>query len=135
MATAFSYRNEDGTNRGESNTSTRGAELSLAYTFSAPQGIKLPFLKKVRFSSDLSLTWSARYSSSARRDRLVTLESPAPEWTGLQNDNSFSTTLSASYRFSRSIEAGLQTGYSRSKGLAPTTTETMDLEVWVMFRF
>jgi hypothetical protein len=135
MATAFSYRNEEGTNRGESDSRTSGGELSLAYTFAAPQGIRLPFLKKVRFSSDLSLTWSLRYSRSARRERLVTAGDPAPEWRALQNDNSFSTTLSASYRFSRSIEAGLQTGYSRSKGLALTTTETMDLDVWVMFRF
>ncbi len=135
MARATSFRNETGTNKGESDTRTRGAELSLAYSFAAPQGIKLPFLSKVRFSSDLSLTWSLRYSNSLRRDRLITDQNQNPNWTGLQNDNSVATTLSASYRFSRSIEAGLQTGYSRAKGLAPQTTETLDLNVWVMFRF
>ena len=135
MASAFNYRNADGSSRGESDTRTRGIDLSLSYSFAAPQGIKLPFLKKVRFSSDLSLTGTLRYANSTRRERLVTTQDPGPEWTGLQDDNSFSASVSASYRFSRSIEAGLETGYSRSKGLAPTTTETMDLDIWVLFRF
>jgi hypothetical protein len=134
LGSTFSFLNEAGTNRSEVNSATRGLELSLTYSFSAPQGIKLPFLRKVRFSSDLSVSWSVRYANTLRRQR-AWLAGVPETWTAQQDDNSVSTTLGASYRFSRSIEAGLNTGYSRNKGLAPTTTETMDLDIWVLFRF
>jgi hypothetical protein len=138
LTNAFSFQNATGTSRSEANSVTRGGELTLSYSFSAPQGVKLPFLKRLRFSSDLSLNWSLRYSNTLRRQRPWTDGIPAqwdPAIHRLQDDNTVSTTIGASYRFSRSIEAGLTTGYSRNKGLQPTTTETTNLDVWVLFRF
>jgi hypothetical protein len=88
----------------------------------------------LRFSSDLSLTWSLQAGQTHRYvERWVgVVPDTASE---LQRDNSFGTSLAASYRFSRGIEAGLTAGYTQSRGLAVTTTESMDLDFWVLFKF
>ncbi len=131
---AINYLSETGENRSVANSGSRGGDLSLSYSFSAPKGLKLPFLKRLRFSSDLRLSWSLRYAQP-RRSR--------PPWTGgipgepvpQQYDNSASTRLAASYSFSRTIESGLNFGYSYTKGLTGTATKTTDLDLWVLFRF
>jgi len=130
----INYLSEDGTVRSVADGQSRSADFSLSYAFAAPQGVKLPFLRRLRFSSDLTLTWTIRYSRSTRVQTPWDAAGPGKS-TDLQRDNSFGTTLAASYRFSRSIEAGLNTGYSRSRGLSPTTTESTNLDVWVLFRF
>jgi hypothetical protein len=134
FGTATSYLSDSGTLRSVAHSSERGVNLSLSYAFSAPQGLRLPFLRKLRFASDLSLTWSLRAAQTRRSQERFTAGIPTDS-TNLQKDNSFGTSLAASYRFSRSIEAGLNAGYSQSRGLSPTTTETMDLDFWVLFRF
>ncbi len=131
---AVNYLSEDGTVRSIADSRSRSADFSLSYAFAAPQGIKLPFLRRLRFSSDLTLTWTMRYSQSTRVQTPYDASGPGRS-TDLQRDNSFGTTVAASYRFSRSIEAGLNTGYSRSRGLSPTTTESVNLDIWVLFRF
>lgn len=132
---ATNYLAENGLRRNVTDTRTRGGNLSLSYSFSAPQGIKLPLLSRVKFTSDLSLSATMRYSNSTGRLYQYNELGALADTTALSNDNSFGTTLAASYRFSRSIEAGLNSGYSYSKGLTPIVTETFDLNLWVLFRF
>jgi hypothetical protein len=129
------FRDDSGAERSVTHSSERSVNLSLSYAFSAPQGLRLPLLGKLRLSSDLSLTWSLRASQNHRWLELWVGGVPADETSNLQLDNSFGTSLAASYRFSRSIEAGLNTGYSQSRGLSATTTQSMDLDLWVLFRF
>ncbi|MBN2537121.1 hypothetical protein JXB37_02470 [candidate division WOR-3 bacterium] len=134
FSSATSFLSETGLSRSVTDTDTRGADLSLSYSFSAPQGLRLPFLKRVRFSSDLRLTWSLRYARTLRTRTQWTgglPEDPVPQ----QNDNSVSTRLAASYSFSRTIEAGANVGYGYTKGLTGTSTKTADLDFWVLFRF
>jgi hypothetical protein len=129
------FLSDDGLRRNVTDTRTRGGNLSVSYSFSAPQGIKLPLLRNLKFTSDLTLNATMRYANTV--GKLIqwdTLGVPN-DTTDLSDDNSFGATLAASYRFSRSIEAGLSSGYSRSKGLTPVTTETVDLDLWVLFRF
>ncbi|MGQ9708070.1 MAG: hypothetical protein ACUVUR_04270, partial [bacterium] len=133
-SSAISYISETGRNRSLTDTRTQGANTSLTYSFSAPQGLKLPFLRKVRFSSDLSLTWQLRYSRTIRQQTVWT-ELEEATTVPQQRDNAASTTLGASYRFSRSIEAGLNTGYSYNKGISGISNERTDLNLWVLFRF
>ena len=134
FGTVTSYLSESGTERSVAHSDDRGINLSMSYAFSAPQGLRLPFLKKLKFSSDLSLTWSLRVGQTHRWLQKWTAGVPADP-TELQKDNSFGTSLAASYRFSRSIEAGLNAEYSQSRVLSSTTTETMNLDLWVLFRF
>jgi len=128
-------QSESGQERSVTDTRSQGANASLSYTFSAPQGIKLPFLRKVRFSSDLSLTWQLRYQQTVRtaaswaQNNLTDLDT-------LQLDHSTTTNLAASYRFSRSVEAGVNTGYSlTANGITNRSNVRTDVDVWVLFRF
>jgi hypothetical protein len=127
---ATTFQDDSGAKRSVTKSNIRGVDLSFSYAFSAPQGLRFPLLGKLKFSSDLSLTWSLRVSQTHRWLQLADTTSE------LQRDNSFGTSVAASYRFSRSIEAGLTAGYNQSRGLSSvTTTESMDLDLWVLFRF
>jgi hypothetical protein len=130
-----SFLDDSGAERSVTHSNTRGVNLSFSYAFSAPQGLRIPFLGKLKFSSDLSLTWSLHASQAHRYLQRWVGGAPTDTTSELQRDNSFGTSLSASYRFSRSIEAGLTAGYNQSRGLSVTTTESIDLDFWVLFRF
>lgn len=130
----ISYLSETGINRSQTDSRTQGANFSLSYAFSAPQGLKLPFLRRVRFSSDLNLTGQLRISQTLR-DQKVWSSIGEPSVVPQQRDNAFGTTIGASYRFSRAIEAGLNTGYSYNRGLSGITTRRTDLNCWILFRF
>jgi len=135
FGTTVSFRDDSGYERSVTHSNTRGLSFSLSYAFSAPQGLRFPLLGKLKFSSDLSLTWSLNLSQTNRSQELQFGAVPSDTVTPLQRDNTYGTSLAASYRFSRSIEAGLNAGYSQSRGLSVTTTESMDLDLWVLFRF
>lgn len=125
------YLSETGDRTNVATTRTQGGNLSVSYSFSAPKGLVIPFLRRVRFSSDLSLNMQLRYSNAIRRS--VPWDRPP---STDQNDHSFATTIGASYRFSRSIEAGLNTAYSENNnGITRTKTKRTDLDIWVLFRF
>lgn len=130
----LNYLNETGTNRSETNSRSPGVNLSLSYTFSAPKGLRFPFLRQVRFSSDLNLSCQIRYSQNLRKQTLWT-EGKEPTTTPQQQDQATATSLGASYRFSRSIEAGLNTGYSYNRGITGFTTQRLDINIWLLFRF
>jgi len=135
FTTTTNFLDDSGADRSVTYSNVRGMNLSFSYAFSAPQGLRFPFLGKLKFSSDLSLTWSLRASQTHRWLQTWVGGLPADTTSELQRDNSFGTSLAASYRFSKSIEAGLNAGYSQSRGLSVTTTESMDLDLWVLFRF
>ena len=128
------WRESEG-DKSVTSTDTRSAELKVEYAFSAPQGLKLPFLRTFRFSSDLRLTWQlqlARGQGSRTNWTQGFADDPVPT----KEDNSWSTRLAASYRFSRSVEAGLNTGYSSTRsGITGYANRTTDLDIWVLFRF
>lgn len=117
----------------KTNNSQRNGTFSLSYSFNAPQGIKLPGLRKVKFSSDLSLTWSLRLGENYS-DLVDPRNQPAPVVS--RRDQDISTSISASYRVSRSVESGLNTGYSLYKNIQRgTASRSVDLNFWVLFRF
>lgn len=133
-ANNISYLSETGVNRSQIFSRVKGANFSLSYAFSAPQGLKLPFLRRVRFSSDLNLTGQLRLSQTFR-DQRVWSTFGEPVASPQQRDNTLTATVGASYRFSRAIEAGLNSGYSYNRGLSGITTQRTDLNCWILFRF
>ncbi|MGQ9678776.1 MAG: hypothetical protein ACUVUD_05790 [bacterium] len=130
----ISYLSETGVNRSEISSRSRGANFSISYAFSAPQGLKLFLLRRVRFSSDLNLTGQLRFSQTFR-GQIVRSAFGEPVVSPQQRDNSLVATVGASYRFSRAIEAGLNSGYSYNRGLSGITTRRTDLNCWILFRF
>jgi len=114
-----------------SKTTQSGANASLSYTFSAAKGIPIPFLRRVKLSSDLSLTWNVRYSKTlaVNRDYLG-------QENQSRNDRNLGTDIATSYRLSNSIESGLTTGYSTYNDVQRgRTTKNVDLNFWVLFKF
>jgi len=130
----LTYLSPTGRTRSVTETRSQGLNTSLSYSFSAPKGLKLPFLKNIRFSQDLSLTWQFRYSQTVRQ-QTVWNENGEANTVPQQKDNTAGTTLGASYRFSRTIEGGLNTGYTFNKGISGISNERTDLDIWILFRF
>ncbi|MEO0108068.1 MAG: hypothetical protein ABIK62_02705, partial [candidate division WOR-3 bacterium] len=78
---------------------SRNYNLNLSYSFSAPGGIKLPMLKRVKFTSDLSVNLGL--SGGASRAQTKSLSG---ELVTTDNSEDYGTSLALSYRYSRSIE-------------------------------
>jgi hypothetical protein len=115
----------------EARSSNQNLSFNLGYSFSAPNGLRIPGLKKFKFTSDLSLNWGLTYGSSRAATKGL------DEQTVVTDDSrDIGTTLSLSYRFSRSIESGLSGGYSTRNNIQRgITTSTTDLNFWVLFKF
>jgi hypothetical protein len=105
--------------------------FSLGYTFSAPGGLKIPGLKKFKFTSDLGVNWGLTYGNTlASTTGLDGLTVPS------DNSRDIGTTISLSYRFSRSIESGLDGGYTTHNNIQRgINTRTTTLNFWVLFKF
>jgi hypothetical protein len=108
-----------------------GANFSLSYAFSAPNGIPLPFLKRVRLSSDLNVTLNVRYNKTLSLNR---------DYRGVEsqtrNDRNLGTDIATSYRLSNSVESGLTTGYTIYDDVQRgRSTKNVDLNFWVLFKF
>jgi len=117
----------------KTNNEQKSGSFSLSYLFNAPQGLKIPGLRKIRFSSDLNLTWSLRLS-----ENYSDLIDPRIQATPVVNrkDRDISTSISASYRVSRTVESGLNTGYTLYKNIQRgTASRSIDLNFWVLFNF
>lgn len=110
---------------------TDNLAFSLGYTFSAPHGIRIPGLKKLKFTSDLSIDWGLTYgktfaSTTELNDSIVPSE----------DSRDIGTTISLSYRFSNSIESGLTGGYTAHDNIESNiNTHTTTLNFWVLFKF
>ncbi|MEO0108520.1 MAG: hypothetical protein ABIK62_05040, partial [candidate division WOR-3 bacterium] len=105
--------------------------LNLSYSFSAPRGIRFPFLRKVKFSSDLDMNFGLTYATAYNS----TIDASNRE-TPTSNTGDLNTNAAFSYRFSRSIEAGLRTGYRiHYDFLGRRSTRSVDIDFWVLFKF
>jgi len=118
---------------GSTSTQTKqtGANLAFSYTFSAPNGIPVPFLRRMKLSSDLNLTWNLRYNKSFSQN--VGYDGRA---STSRNDKNLGTDVAASYRLSNSVESGLTTGYTLYSDMQRAReTNSVDLNFWVLFKF
>ncbi|UCG29183.1 MAG: hypothetical protein JSV53_06565 [candidate division WOR-3 bacterium] len=107
---------------------TRGASVSLGYTFSAPKGLGLPFLKGVRFSSNLALNLGVSYSQNTNYS--TDLEIPIYDSSNLQGD------LGLSYNFSSSITGGANFSYSQNKEkVRDQDTKRVGVNIWTNINF
>ncbi|MCS7257901.1 MAG: hypothetical protein NZ601_00800, partial [candidate division WOR-3 bacterium] len=112
-------------------TYQKGANFSLGYSFSAPEGIPLPFLRQIKLSSNVNLNLNFRYNEN---------QSFTQYYMGnkvtTRNDRSLGTDFSASYQISNAVQAGITSSYTeysdRQRG---RSTQTVDLNFWVQFNF
>jgi hypothetical protein len=110
---------------------SRSYSFNLGYSFSAPTGLRLPFLRKVKFSSDLGVSagLTAASALSATTDIYGQI-------TPSGNTRDWGTNLGLTYRFSSSIDAGLNAGYNTHQNVQGATgSQSTSLDFWVLFKF
>jgi hypothetical protein len=107
---------------------TRGASVSLAYTFSAPRGLGLPFLKGVKFASNLAVNLALSYNRNTNYSS--DLVDPIYDSSILQTD------LGMSYNFSSSITGGASFSYSQNKeSVRNQDTKRFGVNIWTNINF
>lgn len=126
-----SYTISDSEERATGNVTRRegeGASLSLAYAFSAPTGLGLPLLRRIRFQSDLSTSLDLGYNAD-REENVSENE--------VRADNvSYSATPSANYNFSQSVLGGISAEYThRRDRKTGRATRVVGLRFSVEFKF
>ena len=107
---------------------SRGGSASIAYTFSAPRGIRLPFLGGLRFTSNLSVNLTVNYNRSTSYS--LDLENPTSDTQTSGAD------IGLSYNFSSSITGGANFDYSQNKEmLSNQDSKRVGLNVWTNINF
>jgi hypothetical protein len=106
----------------------RGVAVTLAYTFSAPRGLGLPFLKGVKFASNLAINLGVSYNRNTNYS--ADLTSPIYDSSILQSD------LGLSYNFSSSITGGANFSYSQNKeSVRNQDTKRVGVNIWTNINF
>jgi hypothetical protein len=116
-------------------TETRkGASATVSYSFSAPGGLKLPFIgSRIKFKSNLDLSLTGSYNSTY--SELVTEGSDKPPRTNADSE-SFSISSRANYNFSRSVSGGMRVEFAQNKDKQRGRTgRDINVEFDVLFKF
>lgn len=102
--------------------------LSTGYSFSAPTGIKIPFLSHIKWASNLDFTLSATYTTNWQKD--ITNNIPK------QDSKSITVSPKLDYNFSKSVSGGGSASYSqRWSKTGGGDTRTLGLRFFIEFRF
>ncbi len=120
-----------GGNQSVSKSYDNSMNITNKYSFSAPHGIKLPFLKKLKFRSSLSL--SANVTIASRK----TKSSVGGQAFNVTQDNGrISITSNVSYRFSSQVNGGVKIGWvDTNDKKTRRKTHTRELGIWMEIRF
>ncbi|MBA7550769.1 hypothetical protein ES705_43292 [subsurface metagenome] len=106
----------------------RGGSASLAYTFSAPRGLGLPFLKGLKFKSNLSVNLRVNYNRNT---------SYVSDLKKATNESStFGINIGLSYNFSSGITGGANFDYSQNNDKnSDQNTRRVGLNIWTNINF
>ena len=101
---------------------------SNGYAFSAPTGIKIPFLSKVRFSGNLNTNLDVNYSWDGGQDITKNIKS--------KDRYRFTITPGVSYNFASNITGGARIDFREDNDrMSRMHTRTAGVSVWADFRF
>jgi hypothetical protein len=122
-------RSEGQSNR-EVKSSDSNIKVSLSYSFSAPQGLKLPFLKRVKFDSQLSLSLDVSINNTKS-------ESVTNGRKSVDSDRkNITIEPKLSYQFSRAITGGLRARWNDSDDrIQQRKHHVRELGIWTEIRF
>lgn len=111
----------------ENRTLNRGGSLSAGYSFSAPNGVKLPLMHGIKFSSTLSTNVNINYNRSTTF---------GPDQQPTVDNTSLGSSLGLSYNFSASITGGANLDYTENKDLNNNTgTKRLGVNIWANVNF
>ena len=111
-------------------TISKSMNASFSWSFSNPKGVKILFFKRTNMKNE----FTTDISFNMARDKTIRkgLENTQTEL----NKESYKITPGASYKFSKSITAGLTSEYNMNEDLKrKTTSSTFRLSIWVEIIF
>lgn len=105
--------------------------VNATYSFSAPKGIKLPLLKKIKFQSSLSLSMAVHIRHNQTKSSVL-----GQGFVVSGDTREFSLTPRASYSFSSQVSGGLSGRWLDTKNnKTGEKRHTRELSLWVEIRF
>ena len=105
-------------------------KVNVTYTFSAPQGLKLPFLKKVKFNSQLSLSLDVSIANT--KSESVTSGRKSVDI----HQGNITIEPKLSYQFSKAITGGLRARWNDSNDkIQRRKHHIRELGIWTEIRF
>jgi cell surface protein SprA len=119
---------------GQSNREVKGSDnnfkVSLSYSFSAPKGLKLPFLKRVKFDSQLSISLDVSVNNTKS-------ESVTNGRKSMDSDRkNITIEPKLSYQFSRAITGGIRARWNDSDDkIQQRKHHVRELGIWTEIRF
>jgi len=122
---------KQGGNQSVTKSYNNSINVTGKYSFSAPHGIKLPFLKKIKFKSSLSLSVNVTRTSQKTKSSVG-----GQPFNVTGNNNRLSISSNVSYRFSSQVSGGLKAGWIDSNDKKTRRkTHTRELGIWIEIRF
>ncbi len=124
----FSSVDGHSTSISRSRQSTLG--ISSQYSFSAPGGIGLPLLGKLKFRSQMQLSTDIRFNSTYTESGVRGL----PIAKGRDNSE-FSVSENIAYQFSSQIKGGMTARWTDSRDASDNKSHIRELRLWAEIRF
>ncbi len=120
-----------GRNRNATKNYKNSVSLTNKYSFSAPHGIKIPLLKKIKFKSTLSLSLNIALTSN-KQERSV----GGQGYNTIQERSQLSITASSGYSFSQQVTGGFNAKWIDSNDKkTKRKRHTRELGIWLTLRF
>ncbi|SYZ73837.1 conserved hypothetical protein [Candidatus Zixiibacteriota bacterium] len=125
------YNSDNGRVTTKKRDRTTNQSISAKYSFSAPTGIKIPFLGRMKFNSTMSISVDINF----RKQRLESaIEDNPLASSGERTD--FSVIPNISYTFSSQIRGGISGRWQDTNDISQQTkTHAREVRIWVDIRF
>jgi len=120
-----------GRNRNATKNYKNSVSLTNKYSFSAPHGIKIPLLRKIKFKSTLSLSLNVALSNNKQKRAVG-----GQEYVTMQDRSQLSIMATSGYSFSQQVKGGFNAKWldSNDKKLK-RKVHTRELGIWLTLSF
>ena len=120
-----------GRNRNATKNDKNSVSLNNSYSFSAPHGIKIPFLRKIKFKSTLSLALNIAITGNKQKRSVG-----GQEYNTIQDRSQLSVTVTSGYSFSKQVTGGFNGKWiDSSDKKTQRKIHTRELGIWLTLKF
>jgi len=120
-----------GRNRNATKNYKNSISLNNKYSFSAPKGIKIPFLRKIKFKSTLSLSLNIALTNSKQKRSVG-----GQGYNTIRDQGQLSITANSGYSFSQQVTGGFQVKWLDSNDKkTKRKVHTREVGIWLMLKF
>ncbi len=117
----------------DSRKSSRTIGFSTNYSFRAPNGVRLPFLRNLRLKSTLSLSLAIKYTASLSEKKSKPTDGA---YTITDDRSTFTIEPRANYSFSSSMKGGFQMNWQDTKNnQTGQANHVRQVSIWLEFSF